>query len=71
LAFAEAMAGPEEREQAIEVDERVPEALRVRMAEEGVLRYWSFSGAWRARRVLESIGASGVESIVTEGEARG
>ena len=50
------MAGPEEREQAIEVEERVPEAFRVRRAEEGVLRYWSFSGAWRARRVDASIG---------------
>jgi hypothetical protein len=29
------MAGPEEREQAIDVEERVPVDLRVRRAEEG------------------------------------
>ena len=35
LALAEAMAGPEEREQDIEVEERVPVDLRVTRAEEG------------------------------------
>jgi hypothetical protein len=44
LAFAAAMAGPEESEQAIEVEESVPEALRETRAEEGVVRYWSLRG---------------------------
>ena len=35
LDLAEAMAGPEEREQAMEVEERVPVVFRVRRAEEG------------------------------------
>ena len=35
LDLAAARAGPEEREQAMEVEERVPVVLRVRRAEEG------------------------------------
>ena len=35
LDWAEAMAGPEEREQAMEVEERLPVVLRVKRAEEG------------------------------------
>ncbi len=55
LALAEAMAEPEERVQAMEVASRVPLLLRVRRAEEGVLRYWSLRGACWARRVGPSM----------------
>lgn len=37
LDAAEARAGPDEREQAMEVEERVPVVFRVRRAEDGVV----------------------------------
>jgi hypothetical protein len=39
------MAGPEEREQAIEVEESVPDDLRVKRADEGSDLYCDFRGA--------------------------
>ena len=49
------MAGPEEREQAMEVDERVPVDFRVRKAEEGSVLYCSLRGACLVRREVGSM----------------
>ena len=45
FCFAAETAGPEEREQAIEVEERVPLDLSVSRAEDGSDLYWALRGA--------------------------
>ena len=63
FCLAEVIAGPEEREQEIEVDERVEVEERVTRAEEGSDLYWDFRGAWVARRVGASIVRTGVGDV--------
>lgn len=56
FCFAAETAGSEEREQAIEVEERVPLDLRVSRAEDGSDLCWGLRGARAALRVVASIG---------------
>ena len=55
FALAAAMAGPDETEQEIELEDRMEVDVRVTRAEEGSDLYWAFMGAWAARRVEASI----------------
>ena len=48
-------AGPEEREQVIEVEESMPDNLRVRRANDRSVLCLDFGGAWAARRLVAFI----------------